>query len=89
MPILLAVAGLFFPRLLIVVLYLFTGWFNGILDNLLYLILGLIFLPFSTLWYGVVFNYFGGNWDTVSTVGIVIAVGVDLGFIGGSRKKLF
>lgn len=88
MPILFAIAGLFFPRLLIVVLYLFTGWFNGVLDNILYLLLGLIFVPFSTLWYGVVFNYFGGNWDTVSTVGMVIAVAVDLGLIGRSRKGL-
>ena len=88
MPLLL-ILGLFFPRLIIVVLWLFTNWFSGALNNTLYLLLGLIFLPFSTLWYSVVINYFGGNWDAISIIGMVIAVAVDIGAVGGSRRKLF
>ncbi|MFK7932848.1 MAG: hypothetical protein AB8G22_05020 [Saprospiraceae bacterium] len=85
MPLLL-ILGLFFPRAIIVVLWFFTGWFSGALNNTLYLLLGLIFLPFSTLWYSVVINYFGGGWDTVSTVGMVVAVAIDLGIVGKSRR---
>lgn len=88
MPLLL-ILGLFFPRLIIVVLWLFTGWFSGALNNTLYILIGLIFLPFSTLWYSVVLNYFGGAWDPIAIGGMVLAVAVDLGIVGGSRRKLF
>ncbi|MCB0630083.1 MAG: hypothetical protein R2824_15080 [Saprospiraceae bacterium] len=86
MPIILGVLGLLFPRVLIVVLWLFTSWFRAAFDNIIYLLLGLIFLPLTTLWYSIVINFFGGQWGTVPIIGMVIAIVVDLGGWRSSRK---
>lgn len=85
MPILSLLLGYFFPRLMIIVLYLFTGWWKSAFDGILLPILGFIFLPLTVLWYGISETYFPG---TVQTVGLVIAVLLDLGLIGnGARSR--
>lgn len=85
MPILALLLGYFFPRLMIIVLYLFTGWWKSAFDGILIPILGFIFLPLTVLWYGISETYFPGN---VQTVGLVIAVLLDLGLIGnGARNR--
>ena len=88
MPIIFAVLGLLFPRVLIIVLWLFTGWFRGVVDNVIYLLLGLLFLPLSTLWYSVVVHYFNGVWSPIPIIGMVVAVIVDLGGLRSSRRLL-
>jgi hypothetical protein len=84
MPILLLLLGFFFPRLLIVLLYFFTRWFGAAFDGILIPLLGLIFLPLTTLWYGISETYFDG---AAQTVGLVIAVLLDLGIIGSRARK--
>jgi hypothetical protein len=86
MPIILAILGLLFPRVLIIVLWLFTTWFRGVFDNVLYLLLGLIFVPLSTLWYGIVIHYFSGAWTAIPIIGMVVALVIDLGGWRSSRK---
>ncbi|MEM9526328.1 MAG: hypothetical protein AAGA31_06945 [Bacteroidota bacterium] len=84
MPIILLLLGYFFPRVMIVVLYLFTGWWKSAFDSVLWPILGFFFLPLTVLWYGISETYFPGN---IQTVGLVIAVLLDLGLIGKGAKR--
>lgn len=84
MPILLLVLGYFFPRVVIVILYLFTGWWKAAFDSILWPILGFLFMPLTCLWYGISETYFPG---TVQTIGLVVAVALDLGLIGKGAKS--
>ena len=86
MPCLFAVLALLTPRLVLLVLWFFTTWFQGMFDNLLWPILGFIFLPTSLLWYSAVMNWWGGEWGTVQIIGIVIAILIDLSPASGRRR---
>ncbi|GJM35140.1 MAG: hypothetical protein DHS20C18_41410 [Saprospiraceae bacterium] len=86
MVFILGLLALIFPRLLIIVLWLFTDWFDKVIGNILYLLLGLIFVPVGTLWYGFVMHYMGGAWDALAVVGMVIALAIDFGAFNSSRK---
>ncbi len=78
MPCFLAVLALFVPRLVIVLVWLFSNWLDAAFDSLLLLILGFIFLPTTLLWYSVVVNVYDGVWSIVPIAGIVIALLIDL-----------
>ena len=86
-----ALVALLFPRIMIIVLWLFTNWFDGIFNGALIPVLGFIFLPVTTLWYSVVMHSFGGVWSVTPVVGMVIAIAIDLGSAGGgwhsSRRR--
>lgn len=85
-----AVVALLFPRIMIVVLWLFTNWFDGVFNGILIPILGFLFFPVTMLWYSVVVNSFAGTWSTMTVVGMVVAIAIDLGSAGGgwsSRKR--
>ncbi len=85
MPLLSLLIGYFFPRFMIVILYLFTGWWKSAFDGIFWPILGFLFMPLTVLWYGISEHYFPGS---IQTVGLVIAVLLDLGLIGnGARSK--
>ena len=86
MPLLILLLGLVAPRVSIVLLWLFTSWFTGVFDRVLWLVLGLLLLPVSALWFSVVVNVFGGQWSILPVIGMVIAVLVDIGVIGSSRR---
>lgn len=84
-PFLLLLLGFFFPRLVVVLLYLFTSWWSNAFDSILWPILGFLFMPLTVLWYGISEAYFPGN---IQTIGLVIAVLLDLGLIGkGANRK--
>ncbi len=87
MPILLLLFGVFFPRIVIVVLYFFTGWFSDSFNGILLPILGFLFLPVTLLWYGIVQYFYGGAWTMIPTIGMVLAVLLDLGLIGRGAKR--
>ena len=78
MPLLVVIIALLIPRVTIALLYLFTNWFQGIFSNVLFPILGFIFLPTTLLWYSTVQNWFHGEWTVVPVAGIVIALIIDL-----------
>jgi hypothetical protein len=82
-----ALVALLFPRIMIIVLWLFTNWFEGVFDGVLIPVLGFIFLPVTTLWYSVVVNSFGGVWSVTSVVGMVVAIAIDLGSAGGGWRS--
>lgn len=78
MPCLFAILALFVPRVVIVVLWFASDWLQTAYDGLLWPLLGFFFAPTSLLWYSVVVNYYGGAWTTVSLVGMVLAVLIDV-----------
>jgi hypothetical protein len=77
-PCLLALFALIAPRLTILVLWFFTNWFRGLYHNLLWLILGFLFLPTTTLWYSAVMHWWGGQWTLWPVVGLVLALLIDV-----------
>ena len=87
MPCLLVLVALITPRLLIVVLWLFTGWFRGLFDTVLWPVLGLVFLPTTLLWYTAVQHWFGGNWTLWPIVGLVLALAIDVSPAKGRRRE--
>lgn len=78
MPFLLALGALLAPRIAIVLLWMLTGWFDGLFTSSLWPILGFIFLPTTLLWYTVVLHWFGGVWSLWPIVGLIIAIVIDV-----------
>jgi len=88
MPCLGVLVALIAPRFLIVLLWLFTEFFNGVFATVLWPILGFFFLPTTLLWYVTVQHYFGGDWNgAVQIAGIVIALMIDISPASGKRRK--
>ena len=85
MPCIMTLLALAAPRLVVAVLWFFTHWFRGVFDNILWPIIGFVFLPTTLLWYSAVHNWFGGHWTFWPVVGLVISLMVDLGPVSGRR----
>jgi hypothetical protein len=75
------------PRLVVAILWFFTTWFSGMFVNLLWPLLGFIFLPTTLLWYSAVQNWYGGVWGTWPVVGLVVALMIDVSPAGGKRRE--
>lgn len=86
MPCLAGLIALIAPRLLIVLLWLFSNWFAGMFPSLVWPVLGFIFLPTTLLWYTAVHHWFGGEWSLWPIIGIVIALMIDISPAGGRRR---
>ena len=86
MPCVLAVLALITPRLVVVLLWLFTTWFVGMFETVLWPILGFLFLPTTLLWYTAVQHWFGGEWSLWPVAGIVMALLIDLSPAKGRRS---
>jgi hypothetical protein len=87
MPLLIGLLALFMPRVVVAILFFFTGWFTGIFDSLLWLVLGFIFLPTTILWYSAVHHWFNGEWTVWAVAGLVVAVLIDLSPTGARRRR--
>ena len=86
MPCLLAVLVVAFPRVAIVLLYLFPNFFRGVYDTVLLPLLGFLILPITL----VAYTYLQKSGTTDQTTMLVIlgiAVVLDLGLLGGSRYR--
>jgi hypothetical protein len=79
-----ALLALITPRVVIVLVWLFTHWFRGMF---LWLILGFIFLPTTLLWYTAVQHWFGGQWTLWPVVGLVIALAIDVSPARRRRRR--
>jgi hypothetical protein len=75
---LLVVLALITPRVVVILLWLFTSWFRGIFDSALWPILGFVFLPTTLLWYTAVQHWFAGQWTFWPVAGLVIALAIDV-----------
>ena len=85
MPCLLTLLALIAPRLVMVLLWLFTPWFQGVFPSLLWPVLGFVFLPTTLLWYTAVHHWFGGAWTLWPIIGVVIALAIDVSPASGRR----
>jgi hypothetical protein len=75
-----------FPRVAIVLLYLFTNFFSHVYTSFLIPLLGFVFLPLTLIAY----TYFQNArvpMDTTSFVILFIAVILDLGLVGGAARR--
>lgn len=86
MPCLLAALILLTPRLAVALLWYFTHWFDGLFPTLLLPIIGFLLLPTTLLWYSAVHHWFGGAWTLWPSVGLVVALAIDLGALRGGRR---
>ena len=87
MPCLVVLMALVFPRLAIVLLFLFTSVLQRAYHSLLLVALGFLFLPLTTIVYAWVVN---GRHPLAGLylVAIIVAVLADLGMIGqGARRR--
>ena len=87
MPFLLVLLALAAPRIVVVLLWFLTGWFNGLFQTLIWPVLGFVFLPTTLLWYSAVQHWFGGQWTLWPIVGIVVALVIDSSPAGGVRRR--
>lgn len=78
MPILVAILGLLFPRLIIVGLWLLTDWFSRAFDSVIWPLLGFIFMPYTLLWYSAVQNWYNGTWGILQVIVLIVAIVADL-----------
>jgi hypothetical protein len=86
MPCLLTILILAFPRVAIVLLYLFTNFFTHIYSSLLIPLLGFIFLPLTLIAYTYFLNAHMPM-NVTTFVILFITVVLDLGLVGGAAKR--
>ena len=86
MPCFVLILGLAFPRVVLVLLFLFSNFISRAYHGLLLPLLGFFFLPLTTLIYAWVVNS-GATVSGAYLVAIVIGVVVDLGLIGHGASK--
>jgi hypothetical protein len=86
MPCLLAILIVAFPRVGIILLYLFTTFFTNLHGSILIPILGFIFLPLTLIAYTYVLNSHTPI-NTTSLVILFVAVILDLGLVGGATRR--
>jgi len=84
MPCLIALLMLAFPRVAIVLLWLFTSFFERAYHSILLLALGFVFLPLTTIVYAWVINS-GHSPEGVYLVAVIVAVLADVGMLGGGE----
>ncbi len=78
MPLILGIIALATPRLVILLVWFFSPWFDHLFRGPLIPIVGFIFLPTTFLWYTAVLHWWHGQWSLWPVVGLVVALCVDL-----------
>ena len=87
MPCLLLLLTLAFPRVAIVLLYLFSTFLERAYNSLLIIILGFLFLPVTTIVYAWVVNSHHPV-QGLYLVAVIVSVLIDLGLLGhGARSR--
>jgi hypothetical protein len=85
-PCLLLVLALAFPRITLVLIFLLSNYVQRAIPNLLFIVLGFLFLPLTTLVYAWAINS-GGGMQGFYLVAVIVAVIIDLGLLGGSSRS--
>ena len=83
MPCLLALLAVAFPRVAIVLLWLFSNFFSVLHNNLIIPLLGFLFLPLTLIVYTYLLHTYGSHIGPTQMLFLFIAVVVDLGLLGG------
>jgi hypothetical protein len=87
MPCLLALLAVAFPRVAIVLLWLFSNFFTGVYHNIVIPVIGFLLLPLTLIVYTYLAKTSGGHLTTTQFVFIFIAVVVDLGLVSGGAYR--
>jgi hypothetical protein len=87
MPCLLAILALAFPRVAIILLWLFTSFFNVLHSNIIVPILGFLFLPLTLIVYTYILKTYGGHLGVTQIVILFIAAIIDLGLVRGGAWR--
>lgn len=82
---LLAIFAGFFPRIALVCLWIFTNDVDRAYDSFIVPLLGLIFLPLTTLVYALAWSPVGGV-EGIEWLWVGIAVVLDLSAYGGGAR---
>ena len=86
MPCLLALLALVFPRLVIVLVVIFSDYLGDAYETTVWPLLGFFFLPLTTLAYAFGYHENNGSISGFYLVLVIVAVLIDLGMIGGGGK---
>ncbi len=84
---LLVLLALLIPRVVIVLLWLFSNWFGDMFVTPVLPVLGFLFLPTTLLWYSVVMNEWGGVWSFWPVIGLIVALLIDISPGGEAGRK--
>ncbi len=81
-----ALLGAAFPRIAIVLLWLFTNFFRGVFDGIIIPVLGFLFLPLTLLVYTYIDKTYGPHMTIIQLVCIFVAVVIDLGLVSSGGR---
>ena len=84
MPCLLLILFVAFPRVALVLIFLFSNYLQRAYHDLLILILGFIFLPITTIVYAWLVNTHSPI-QGINLIYLILAVVVDVGGLGGGE----
>jgi hypothetical protein len=87
MPCLLALLAVAFPRIAIVLLWLFSTFFSGVYNSVILPVLGFLFLPLTLIVYTYLQKTTPGQLSVQQIVFLLIAAVLDLGLVGGGTFK--
>ena len=79
--------GTAFPRLVIVLLFIFSNWWGRAFNGFVIPVLGFIFLPYTLLWASVVTNWYGGEWGVLQIALLVVALILDFSPLSAKYLK--
>ena len=82
MPCFVGCLALFFPRLALVLVWLFSEYLGQAYNIVLWPVLGFVFMPLTTLAYAWAHNSNEGSVSGIYLAVVVVAVLIDLGLIG-------
>jgi len=86
MPCFMGCLALFFPRLAIILVWLFSDYLGRAYETVLWPLLGFFFLPLTTLAYAWAVNT-NGTVTGIYLVVVVVAVLIDLGLLGSGADS--
>lgn len=86
MPCLIALLALLTPRLVIVLIVVFSDYIGAAYQTTLWPLLGFIFIPLTTLAYAFAIHENNGSVAGLYLALVIIAALVDLGLLGGSSR---
>lgn len=86
MPCIFALLAIAFPRVAIILLYLFTNFFTHVYHGIIIPVLGFLFLPLTLIVYTYLLNIHSPL-GTPQLIFLLIAVIVDLGLIRGGTVQ--
>ena len=73
------------PRLVLVLLWLFTNYLSRAFDSLLVPLLGFLFLPWTTIAWAIAQNELGGL-NGLGLLVVILGLLADVGVLGGGAR---